>query len=80
MSYFSSALSSFTTEVAYKESIRRLYDKGLSIDEIIKNCIYPVNENIVKSVIDEYESSKQKPKSTYIEEYDQYGRKSFRKL
>ena len=80
MSYFSEALSSFTTEVAYKESIRRLYDKGLSVDEIIKNCIYPVNATIVNNVIQEYEQSKAKPKSTYVEEYDEFGRKSFRKV
>ena len=80
MSYFTDALSSLTTEVAYKESIRRLYDKGLSISDIIDNCMYPVNEQIVTNVIQEYEEAKSKPKTTFIEEYDQYGRKTYRKI
>lgn len=80
MSYFTDALSNFTTEVAYKDSIHRLYDKGLSVDDIIKNCTYPVNKEIVLSVISEYELKKNKPKSKYIEEYDDFGRKTFRKV
>lgn len=80
MSYFSEALTNLTTQVAYKDAIQRLYDKGLSTSEIIKNCTYPVNETIVKNVIQEYEKTKLKPKATYIEEYDQFGRKTFRKI
>ncbi|MDO4188177.1 MAG: hypothetical protein Q4D29_04230 [Lachnospiraceae bacterium] len=80
MSYFTDAVSNLTTQVAYKDAIRRLYDKGLSIDEIIKNCTYPVNEDIVNNVIRKYEQSKTKPKATYVEEYDKSGRKTFRKI
>lgn len=79
MSYYSDALGNLTRQVAYWDAICRLYKKGLSTDEIIKNCTYPVNKTIVENVIKEYESDISKPKATYIEEYDQYGRKTFRK-
>ena len=80
MSYFTDSLSKLTTQVAYRDSICRLYDKGLTTEEIIKNCLYPVNEDIVNNVIKDYIEEKKKPKQTYIEEYDQFGRKSFRKV
>lgn len=80
MSYFSDALSNFTTEVAYKDAIHRLYDKGLSVPEIKEQCLYPVTEQIIEKVISEYSIKKSKPKSHYVEEYDQYGRKSLRKV
>ena len=80
MNYFSDALSNFTTQIAYKDSIIRLYEKGLSVDEIIKICLYPVNEDIVNNVIAEHIQKSRKPKQTFIEEYDQYGHKSFRKI
>lgn len=79
MSYFTESLSNFTTEVAYKESIRRLHDKGLSTVEIKEQCLYPVSEEIIEKVISEYESSKSKEKSEFVIEYDEFGRKSFRK-
>lgn len=80
MSYFTDALSNFTTEAAYKESVRRLYDKGLSISEITENCTYPVTEEMVKKVISEYEEKKKMPPTKYVEDIDEFGRKSFRKV
>lgn len=80
MSYFNDALSNFTTEVAYKEAIRRLYDKGLSTDEIISQCLYPVSKEIVERVVSEYKVAKTDPKSRYVEDFDQYGRKTLRKV
>lgn len=80
MSYFTDALSSFTTEVAYKEAIRKLYKQGLTIPEIIDACMYPVTEEMAKKVIDEYEKKKDEPGSHFVEEIDQYGRRSFRKV
>lgn len=80
MSYFTDALSNFTTEVAYKDSIRHLYDRGLSTDEIIKQCAYPVTEEIVTKVIKDYEITKSKPKSHFVEDYDSFGRKTLRKI
>jgi len=80
MSYFTDALSNFTTEVAYKDSIKRLYDKGLNISKIIENCTYPVTEEMVKNVIDEYEEKKKMPPTEYVEDIDNFGRKTFRKL
>jgi len=80
MSYFTDALSNFTTEVAYKDSIRHLYERGLNTDEIINQCSYPVTKEIVEKVISEYESKKSQPKSHFVEDYDQFGRKSLRKV
>ena len=80
MSHFADALSNFTTEVAYKESIRRLYDKGLSTEEIKEQCLYPVSTEIIEKVISDYKVTKSKPKSEFIVEYDEFGRKSFRKV
>lgn len=80
MSYFTDALSNFTTEVAYKESIRRLYDKGLDISKIIENCPYPVTEEMVNKVISEYEEKKKMPPTKYVEDIDKFGRKTLRKV
>lgn len=80
MSYFTDALANFTTEVAYKDSIRHLYDRGLSVTEIINQCAYPVTEEIVSKVITDYEKSKSMPKSHYVEDYDNFGRKTLRKV
>lgn len=80
MSYFTDALSSFTTEVAYRESIRHLYDKGLSTSEIIENCMYPVTAEMVEKEIKNYQIKKSQPKSTYVEDVDKYGRKTLRKV
>ena len=80
MSYFTDALSNFTTEVAYKDSIKRLYDKGLSTEEIINQCLYPVTEEIVKSVISDYEKTKSKPKTEYVVDVNEFGKKTFRKV
>lgn len=80
MSYFTDALSNFTTEVAYKDAIHRLYDKGLSVEEIKAQCLYPVTTEIVEKVISDYKAEKAKPKSIFVEDYDKYGRKTLRKI
>lgn len=80
MSYFTDALSNFTTEIAYKDAIRRLYDKGLNTDEIKAQCLYPVTDEIIKNVIKDYEKSKSSPKAEYVEDINKYGKKTFRKV
>lgn len=80
MSTFTDALSNFTTEVAYKESIRRLYDSGKSIEEISSMLLYPVSKETIKKVIDEYEIKKSLPKTKYVEDIDNFGRKTLRKI
>lgn len=80
MSYFTDALSNFTTEVAYKDAIKRLYDKGLSIDEIKNQCLYPVTDEIINHVISDYERTKSLPKAEYVEDINKYGHKTFRKV
>ena len=80
MSYFTDALSNFTTEVAYKDAIHRLYDKGLSTEEIKSQCLYPVTDEIIAHVISDYEKTKSMPKAEYVEDINKYGRKTFRKI
>jgi len=80
MSYFTDALSNFTTEIAYKDAIRRLHDKGLSAEEIKSQCMYPVTDEIINNVINDYEKSKSAPKVEYVEDINKYGKKSFRKI
>ena len=79
---FEEALHNFTADVAYVKDVRHLYDRGLSVDEIIANCTYPVNEAKVNKVIEDYEKEKAQGKSRtrFIEDVDAYGRKSFRKV
>lgn len=79
MSYFTDALANFTTEVAYKEAIRKLYKQGFSNDEIKKACTYPVTDAMIAHTIDEYEQKLKSPASEYVEDYDKFGRKTLRK-
>lgn len=79
MSYFTDALANFTTEVAYKEAIRKLYKQGLSYEEIKKACIYPVTDDMITHTIEEYEQKSKAPASEYVEDYDKFGRKTLRK-
>ena len=82
MKPFDESLQNFTADVAYVKSVRHLYDLGLSTEEIVKQCTYPVTEEKVCKVIDAYEKEKQSERKdvTFVEVTDAYGRKSFKKV
>ncbi len=82
---FNKALSSFTSEVAYKSAVRHLYDLGFTPPEIVKKVDYPVSEEKVRQVIDDYIEEKKKEASSgasyeFVERYDNLGRKSLIKV
>lgn len=88
--YFNEALGNFISEYAYKEQARHLYNLGYSLKEIKDRLDYPVSLSALKDYLWEYlVSSKQivykredipegSSKQEYVQEYDAYGRKSFR--
>ena len=77
--YFEQALGNFTADVAYVKAVRHLYDLGMDIQEIKKECLYPVTEEKIEKVIEDYEKEKNSaaPKSEFVQVTDKYGRKSF---
>lgn len=78
--YFIKALKNFVSDVAYVQSVRHLYDRGLTVEEIKERCGYPVSIQKIEKVIEDYEKEKNSPQSeyTFVQETNAYGRKSFR--
>lgn len=78
--YFQAALENFAADVAYVKSIRHLYDLGLSVKEIQKQCTYPISIGKIEAVIEKYEKEKNSTQGcvTFVQDVDKYGRKSFR--
>lgn len=90
--YFKKALSNFTFEMASGGAIRYLTDEGYTVRQIAERLDFPTPvEKIQKAVwarllengtllIEEPGSRPKEPKYTYIKEYNQYGRPSFRRV
>jgi len=80
--YFQEALANFTADFAYAGAVKHLHDIGYSTEEIQKKLAYPVTQEKIQRVIDEYEASRQNPDAGYvfIQDTDRFGRKSFRRV
>lgn len=80
--YFKEALADFTSEAAYGGAVRHLYDLGYSVEQIKENLLYPVSLRQIEKVIDEYEKRRNSPEQDYeyVQETDQYGKRSFRRV
>lgn len=78
--YFQRARENFVSDVAYVNAVKHLYKCGLSLEEIQKNCYYPVSMEQIQRVIQHYEEEKCSGKNEveFVEETDAYGRTSFR--
>lgn len=90
--YFRQALSNFMFETASGGAIRHLADHGYTVEEISKKLDFPtplerIQDTVWKHFLDkgvlllEEPGTKRKQESyDFIEEYDGYGRKSFRRV
>ena len=84
--FFNEALKDMTFEYACGAAIRHLVELGLSPEEIKKRLDYPVSVEKIKGYIDKNlisgDGLENKPNDGYemILEYDEYGRRSYRKI
>lgn len=90
--YFKKALSNFTYEIASGEAIRHLADQGYTIKQIIKTLDFPTSYEKVQHTVwehfqhtgillsEEPGSEKQSQNTTFIKEYNSYGKPSFRQI
>lgn len=90
--YFKQALSNFTFEVASGGAIRHLADHGYTTEEISKKLDFPtpidrIQDTVWKHFLDTgvllYEepgTGRKRESFDFVTEYDQYGRKSFRRV
>lgn len=90
--YFRQALSNFTFEVASGGAIRHLADHGYTAEEISKLLDFPtplerIQDTIWKHyldtgvlLLDEPGTGKKRDRYEFVTEYDEYGRKSFRRV
>ena len=57
--FFAESLSNFTKDFAYGGAIRHLYNRGYTIDEIIKEFHYPVEREYIEKVFEECDKNKE---------------------
>lgn len=90
--YFQQALQNFTMDVASGDAIRHLADKGFSVGQIRNMLDFPtpydrVQRTVWEHFLDTGRIRLEEPgrdmgqeSYAYVTEYDQYGRKSFRRV
>ena len=90
-SYFQNALSNFTHEVANGGAIRHLTDLGYTAKQISEKLDFPTSfqrvqkemwEHLVNTgvILLEEPGSRKREKVSYVREYDEFGRASFRRV
>lgn len=79
--YFQAALHKMVSEAAYSDAVIRLHKKGLSPEQIREQLLYPVSVQSIERVIADYEKNAQfEADYEYVQDTDEYGRKSFRRV
>lgn len=90
--YFKKALSNFTYEVANAGAIRHMAEQGYSVNQILKQLSFPTSYEKVQHTVwehlqhkgillsEEPGNEKQQQNTTFIKEYDKYGKPSFRQI
>lgn len=90
--YFKNAMSNFTFEVASGGAIRHLADLGYTVNQIMEQLTFPTPyERVQKAVwehlldtgvvlLEEPGSGSRREKTTYVRDYDKYGKPSFRRV
>lgn len=89
--YFKKALSDFMFDVASAGAIRHLTDRGYTVNQIVKKLDFPtpldrVQKVVWKHLLDTGVLSLEEPGGTgqekyaYVADYDEFGRKSFRRV
>ncbi len=91
-SYFQTALSNFTTDVACGGAVRHLTDIGYTLDQIVERLDYPASRVKVQRIMMDYlyESRvllREEPslalfagREEYVQEQDVYGRRTLRRI
>lgn len=57
-SYFNEALSNFAKDFAYSGAIRHLVDKGYTAERIIREFRYPLSDESIKKMVNDYLKTK----------------------
>lgn len=57
-SYFNEALSNFAKDFAYGGAIRHLVDKGYTAERIIREFRYPLSDESIKKMVNDYLKTK----------------------
>lgn len=57
-SYFNEALSNFAKDFAYGGAIRHLVDKGYTAERIIREFCYPLSDESIKKMVNDYLKTK----------------------
>ena len=90
--FFHAALANFMFDTASGGAIRHLADRGYTVAQIMKHLDFPTPYDRVQQTmwehfvqtdvlrLEEPGTAKLHEKYDYIAEYDQYGRKSFRRV
>lgn len=90
--YFRQALQNFMFDAASGGAVRHLADRGFTVDEIMKALDFPTPYDRVQQTVwehfldtgyillEEPGLEKQEETYAYVTDYDQYGRKSFRRV
>lgn len=90
--YFKQALKNFTFDVASKGAVCHLADSGFTVDQIMKKLDFPTPYDRVQQTVwehfldtgylllEEPGKEKRQEKFSYVTDYDQYGRSSFRRV
>lgn len=87
--YFLEALKNFTMDAACGDAIRHLTDRGLSVEEIAAQLTFPAKPEYIEKVRNDrleelrrinFPEEGDEPVYEFVEEYDSYGRKSFRRV
>ncbi len=52
--YFNDALQNFTREFAYAGAIRHLVERGYEADRIIKEFHYPLGDDVIEKMVEDY--------------------------
>lgn len=90
--YFKQALSNFTFEIASGGAIRHLADHGYTVEEIAEKLDFPTPHERIQDTVwkhflekgvllfEEPGTGKKRETYDFVTEYDEYGRKSFRRV
>ena len=92
MSHFQKALQNFTMDAASLAAVRHLADLGMTVKEIEAELSYPTPYELVQKTVWERlmengtilrsapEGIREEEKTTFVREYNAYGKASFRRI
>ena len=89
--YFEKALGNMVRDVSSGDAIRHLADQGMNVYEISEQLTFPTPLTTIRDVVWKYyldtgiisiedPSTRKCVEVTYVEDYDKFGRKSYRRV